>query len=62
MDFIEHIKAYSEEKGCSFEYDRTEKAAKDIGTILDGLTVAEAATALQLAQSYLWNAKVHRPE
>ena len=62
MDFITHIKAYDEENGCSFENARTEKAVKDIGTILDGLTVAEAATVLRLAQGYLWNAKIHHHE
>ena len=61
MNFYELLQEHSKTQS-PFTNVAIEKAAKDIGTILNGFTVQEAAIILGLAQNHLWAAQVRQSQ
>ena len=59
MDFYGLVREHDEIM-TPYTNAKIEKAVKDIGVILDGFTVQDAAITLGLAQNHLWAAQVHQ--
>ncbi len=61
MDFYGLVREHDETR-APYTNEAIKKAVKDIGTILNGFTVQDAAIILGLAQNHLWEARVHQSQ
>lgn len=59
MDFYGLVREH-DEITAPYTNKKIEKAVEDIGVILNGFTVQDAAITLGLAQNHLWAAQVHQ--